>query len=85
MTRWERIAKLEQAHHLPAGARIKLSMLRHGGYRKLDEERVAQIKRDLTAGMGVVEAARKYGVAQASVSSIKGGRSWSHVPWPEVD
>lgn len=65
------------------GRRIRLN-LRGRGYRKLDEQRVAAMKWDLAHGMGVCEAAAKYRVAQATVSSIKGNRNWARVPWPEI-
>lgn len=86
MNRWERIAKLEQAHHLPVGARIKLNLLKHGGNRKLSEEDVRDIKRRLVGAScneRDAELAAEYGVRPETIGSVRLGRTWAHVPWPE--
>jgi uncharacterized protein YerC len=49
------------------------------GTAKLDEPRVAEIKRGLQSGETQMALADRYGVSQAVISKIKLGQSWSHV------
>lgn len=86
MNRWERIAHLEQVNHLTPGRRIRLNLLKHGGNRKLSEDDVREIKRRLVAAQRNkldVELAAEYGVRPETIGSVRLGRTWAHVPWPE--
>jgi len=49
---------------------------------KLTTSQVKAIKMDFASGGSVCALARKYGISTYSVSAIRYGVSWSHVPWP---
>jgi hypothetical protein len=51
---------------------------RHG-IAKLTAERVAVLRRDLAAGMGLKMAARKYRVNRSTIQAIAKGRTWRGV------
>lgn len=52
----------------------------HNNHNKLDEKKVAEIKKRLNWGIPIIkEIARDYGVSPQTISSIKSGRTWSHV------
>ena len=50
---------------------------------KLTESDVIDIKQRLTNGERPTAIGRLYGVAPATISLIRSGRNWSHVPWPD--
>lgn len=54
-----------------------LGSARHGA--KLTESKVAEIKRQLSSGIGATTLARSYGVSVSVVSAIKSNRTWTHV------
>lgn len=45
----------------------------------LNEEKVREIKRALTLGVGRQELADSFGVSKPAISSIATGRTWKHV------
>lgn len=47
--------------------------------RKLNEDSVAEIKRQLAGGARGADLARQYGVSDAMIGHIKVGRMWTHV------
>lgn len=49
----------------------------------LTKENVADIKRRLCGGERTRDLAAEYGITHASMSDIKYGRTWKHIPWPE--
>lgn len=49
------------------------------GHAVLNEVQVREIKTALACGGSVNALARRYGVAQPTISSIKSGRNWKHV------
>lgn len=55
------------------------------GFAKLDEAKVAEIKRRLLDGASTYQLAAEYGVHQGTVWMISAGRTWRHVqPLAEV-
>jgi hypothetical protein len=48
---------------------------------KLDDECVYEIKQRLLAGDTTRDIAKDYGVAAETISKIKRGVTWLHVPW----
>ena len=46
---------------------------------KLDDDRVRQIKLELSRGVRGADLARRYGVARTQISAIKKGKTWKHV------
>lgn len=85
MNRSRLIQHLEQRPWDTPGRKIRLSLLRHPGNRKLDETKVREIKRRLQAGDTSKEIAAEYGVQADTIRRIKRGVQWGHVPWPEED
>jgi len=49
----------------------------------LSEKEVADIKSRLCDGERTRDLAAEYGITHASMSDIKYGRTWKHVPWPK--
>lgn len=57
--------------------------LRHGennGRAKLNADDVAEIRRSLASGSTLISLARKFGVTPTTISSIRDGRLWKHIP-----
>ena len=52
---------------------------------KLTEEDVHEIKRRIMNGERNKDLARLYGVSGPSISEIRHGKTWMHVPWPQED
>lgn len=50
---------------------------------KLKECEVQDIRRRIMTGEGVTTIAREYGVAHETISCIKRGKNWKHLPWPD--
>jgi len=50
---------------------------------KLTENQVIEIKRRLISGEVGANLAIEFGLSRTHVYSIKHGKSWSHVPWPD--
>ena len=49
----------------------------------LDADKVQDARRMILQGMGNREIAQRLGVGETTIHSIKRGRSWAHLPWPE--
>jgi hypothetical protein len=50
---------------------------------KLTEKEVKAIKRKMAHGATTSQISEEYGIATPSVSDIRYGVSWGHVPWPK--
>ena len=66
----------------PEEVKEKIRMSNHGSkcyLAKLDENKVADIKRRLGDGESGISLAKEYGVAPAQISCIRLGQTWKHV------
>lgn len=71
---------------------IKTNLMRYDGPKGersakhiLKTEQVKQIKKLILDGYKLVLIAEKFGVKPCTISNIKLGRSWNHIPWPNDD
>jgi len=53
--------------------------MRRAGMMRLDAESVVAIRRERTAGSGVRELGRKFGVSHSTISAILAGKTWRDV------
>jgi hypothetical protein len=49
---------------------------------RMTDAKAAEIKRLIADGAGVVAVSTETGVSVSTISHIKSGRKWKHIPWP---